>query len=99
MKPGKQAARLASAPPVTQAAPRPALARAPELLAGLASALNALEEAGLRVKFAHGAALTDAGFVFRLALGGERGPDGETWQARTRMLTEFPVPDGDDFDD
>lgn len=99
MKPGKQAARLVSAPSVTQAAPGPALARAPELLAGLASALNALEEAGLPVKLAHGAALTDAGFVFRLLPPHEPGPAGATWQPRSRMLTEFPVPDGGDFDD
>lgn len=96
MKPGKQAARLAAAPPVAEAPPGPGLARAPEMLAALASALNALDKAGLRVKFAHGAALTDAGFVFRLA---SPEASGETWQARTRTLTEFPVPIGDDFDD
>jgi hypothetical protein len=99
VKPGKQAARLAFALPLAEATTGPPPSRAAELLAALASALNALEEAGLPVKLAHGAALTDAGFVFRLAQRGEQGPDGETWQPRTRMLAEFPVPDGDDFDD
>ena len=99
-KPAKQAARLAASPPVAVPPPGTAAGRAPRLLAALAAALNAIEGAGLPVKLAHGAALTDAGFVFRLVPPHEPGFAGDCWQVRTRMLTEFPrLAPGDDFDD
>lgn len=80
-------------------APAKAVERAPaarsalgaaSLLAVVADALNACESAGITVKLAHGAVITESGYVFAV------GPDGSPWAVRTRMLTEFPVPDGDD---
>lgn len=38
--------------------------RATRLLSSLAASLNDLEAAGIRVQFAHGAVITDYGFVF-----------------------------------
>ena len=70
-------------------AARPA-SGAPALLAAVADALNACEHAGITVKLAHGAVITEAGYVFAV------GPGDAPWAVRTRMLTEFPVPDGDD---
>lgn len=99
MKPSKQAARLAAAPPVAGNVPeQAAVALAPDLLARVALALNDCERAGLMVQVAHGAVISDAGYVLRIVLPHEPGFGGECWQVRTRMLTEFPVPDGDDLD-
>jgi len=98
-KPAKQAARLASAPPVAAPPGKAAAGLAPELLARVARALNDCELAGLMLQVAHGAVISDAGYVLRIVLPHEPGDGGETWQVRTRMLTEFPPPDGDDLDD
>jgi hypothetical protein len=65
----------------------PARAGVPQLLEQAASALAALEGAGITVKLAHGAVITDAGYIFRI--------DG-TWAARALTLTEFPAAPGDD---
>lgn len=65
-----------------------------DLLSEIATALNAAEVEGIPVELAHGAVITDWGYVLRLdAVKGQR------WQARTRMLAEFPAPapDGDEL--
>lgn len=55
------------------------------LLTGLAAALNACEEAGLRVKAWHGGALrTAAGYVLRL--------EDDRWMARTLSYDPLTVP-------
>lgn len=92
----KRAARLAAA---SLAGPPPAAvpARAPVYLGRLASALNALDRAGLKVRFAHGGAVTAAGYVLRLP--SRHGKAGEHWQVRTLALTEFTPPREDDLDD
>ena len=55
------------------------------LLAAVADALNAAENAGMSVKLAHGAVITEHGYVFPV------GPDDAPWAVRTRALTPFPV--------
>jgi hypothetical protein len=97
-KPAKLAARLAAAPAVDGPPPGSALARAPELLGAVARALNDCEQAGLLVQVAHGAVITDAGYVLRIVLPHEPGFAGDLWQVRTRQLTEFPADGGDDDD-
>ena len=67
-----------------------AAAAAPRLLEAVAAALNACQEAGLAVKFRHGAVITPAGYVLE-AQGGR-------WVARTLTWTEFSTLDGDDGD-
>jgi hypothetical protein len=64
------------------------------LLSCIAAALNAFEHAGYTAKLAHGAVLTDVGYVLPVF------PDaGERWAVRTMALTEFPVlPDSGDED-
>lgn len=63
---------------------------AASLLGAVADALNACESAGISVKLAHGAVITESGYVFGV------GPDDAPWAVRTRMLTPFPVADVDD---
>ena len=100
MKPAKRAARLASAPPVADGPPEaPALGLAPDLLARVARALNDCEAAGLPVQLAHGAVVSDAGYVLRITSPHKPAFHGETWQVRSRMLTEFRPPEGDGLDD
>jgi hypothetical protein len=60
------------------------------LLAAVADALNAVENAGIGVRLAHGAVITEHGYVFPV------GPDDAPWAVRTRTLTPFPVPEGED---
>lgn len=55
------------------------------LLAAVADALNAAENAGIGVRLAHDAVMTDYGYVFPV------GPDDAPWAVRTRALTPFPV--------
>jgi hypothetical protein len=98
-KPGRQAARLASAPPAGGPPPDSALSRAPELLGAVAAALNACDAAGIPVRLAHGAVLTDAGYVLRISPRHEPAFAGDLWQVRTLGLTEFPAAYGDDLDD
>lgn len=62
-----------------------------ELLGDIAYAMNQAEVSGAAIELTHDAVITDYGYVFRL--GDEYG---ERWQARTKVLTEFPVPPGDD---
>jgi|SRR5277367_2061155 len=65
-------------------------------LHALADSLNLLEKFGVTVELAHGAVVTDAGYV--LAIGGEA--EDAKWQVRTRRLTEFtPEPFTYDEDD
>lgn len=85
--PGKRAAKAIAASPVSGVQSAPG---APELLAAAAGALNALEAAGIPVKLAHGAVITDAGYVF--SIGGTPGP----WKVRSRMLAPFPFTPGED---
>jgi len=66
------------------------------LLTGLATALNACEDAGLKVKAWHGGALrTPGGYVLRL--------ENDRWMARTLSYDPLTVPgftgDGPDDDD
>lgn len=91
-----RAARLATLPPATP--PATILTRAPRLLDALATALNDLDHAGLRVKFAWGGAVTDAGYVLRLPTAPRDPSAGERWQVRTPVLTEFAATEGDDLD-
>ena len=65
----------------------------PVLLSSVAHGLNALEQHGVKVEFAHGALITDWGYVFRI--GDEQAP----WEMRTRSLTavgKVPPPGDDD---
>ena len=63
-----------------------------ELLNDIAYAMNMAEVSGAPVELAHGAVITDYGYVFRLG-----DVYGQRWQARTRVLTEFtPAPGHDD---
>ena len=60
------------------------------LLSSVAAALTACEQAGIAVKFKHGAVWTEHGYVFQVGTG--------TWAARTRAYTEFS-PSGSDEED
>jgi hypothetical protein len=63
------------------------------LLSCIAAALNAFEAAGYTAKLAHGAVLTDVGYVLPVF------PDaGERWAVRTMALTEFPPIGSEDED-
>jgi hypothetical protein len=64
------------------------------LLSAVADALNACERAQMPVKLAHGAVLTNVGYVLPVF------PEtGERFAVRTMALTEFPVAaDGSDED-
>jgi hypothetical protein len=62
-----------------------------DLLSAVATALNACEKAGLLIQLAHGAAFSSEGYVLPVG-GGELSMIGERWVARTRAMTEFPVP-------
>jgi hypothetical protein len=97
---GKRAAKIAASPPVAPRRPvtQAELDRAPELLGRVAAALNDCDRAGIITRLAHGAVITDAGYVFRVAEPNELPVAGETWVVRTRKLTEFPPPEGDDHD-
>ena len=61
------------------------------LLQAAADALNACRDAGLKLKPRHGALHCEEGLLLPLSDG--------TWVARTRLYTEFPVPEGDGLDD
>ena len=67
---------------------------AARLLASVADALNALENAGITVDLAGGAVMTPRGYV--MAVGDAR--LGHKWQARTRLWTPLS-PEGADDDD
>lgn len=64
------------------------------LLSALAAALNACDRAGFAVKLAHGAVITDVGYILPVY------PDaGERYAVRTMALTEFSAQaSGDDED-
>jgi hypothetical protein len=64
------------------------------LLAAVADALNALENAGITVDLAGGAVMTERGYV--MAVGDDR--LGSKWQARTRLWTPLSPPDESDDD-
>jgi hypothetical protein len=59
---------------------------APKLLGDVARALKACEDAKLAVSLAHGAVISEAGYVFKI---------GHGWEVRTRNLTEFGIPSAD----
>jgi hypothetical protein len=62
---------------------------AARLLASVADALTACEQAGITVRFKHGAVWTEHGYVFQV---GEK-----KWAPRTRAYTEFsPQEESDD---
>ena len=63
-------------------------ATTPELLQRAAAMLNMIENDGQRVRLAHGALITDHGYVFWI---------NGRWQARTLQLTEFPDNVDDDL--
>jgi hypothetical protein len=65
------------------------------LLAAVADALNALEDAGITVDLAAGAVMTPRGYV--MAVGDDR--LGSKWQARTRLWTPLSPEDDSDEDD
>lgn len=58
------------------------------LLSEIAAALNQAEIEGMVIQLAHGAVIADWGYVLRLD-----DVKGQRWQARTRLLAEFPAPD------
>ena len=64
-------------------------AAASALLAEVAAALTACEQAGIHVKMRHGAVLTDYGYVL---------PAETEWVARTLVYTEFEPLEEDDLD-
>jgi hypothetical protein len=59
-----------------------------QLLREVAAALNACEEAGMRVKLRHGAVFTAYGYVL---------PTDSEWVARTLVYTEFEPLEEDDL--
>lgn len=61
------------------------------LLQSAAEALNACRSAGLDLKVRHGVIESGEGLLLPLSDG--------TFVARTRLYTEFPVPEGDGLDD
>lgn len=61
------------------------------LLAAVADALNACEQAGITVKLKHGAAMTRYGYVLPVG-------DGQ-WGARTLAYSPFGVPVDDEADE
>ena len=67
---------------------------ATRLLAAVADALNALENAGITVDLAGGAVMTERGYV--MAVGDDR--LGNRWQARTRLWTPLSPDDSSDDD-
>lgn len=70
-----------------------------DLLSAVADALNACEKAGVIVQLAHGAAITNEGYVLPVGGDGEVSMIGDRWVARTRALTEFSdQASGDDED-
>jgi hypothetical protein len=69
--------------------------RAPALLQQLADVMNACEASGVLIKPAHGAILTQFGYLFWLQH--DHVGDGGSWQVRTRRLTELALPDDDDL--
>jgi hypothetical protein len=79
-------------PPLCPRCHAPADGTPAALLGSLAAALSACEDAGMAVKFAHGAAITRQGYVLPLGEG--------QWAARTLLYTEFAgaraLDDGDD---
>jgi hypothetical protein len=63
------------------------------LLSAVADALNACERNRITVKLAHGAVLSNVGYILPVY------PDaGERYAVRTMALTEFPVAGGEDED-
>lgn len=62
-------------------------------LAALADALNACEAAGLRIRFAHGAAFCDQGVVVPPVKRGQQ------WEARPFRVHPHSRPPGDGDDD
>jgi hypothetical protein len=62
-----------------------------DLLSEIAASLNQADVEGVTVELAHGAVITDYGYVLRLD-----DVPGQRWRARTRMLSEFAVTDGED---
>jgi hypothetical protein len=71
------------------------MADAGRLLAAVADALNALENAGITADLAAGAVMTPRGYV--MAVGDDR--LGSKWQARTRLWTPLSPPDDGSDDD
>ena len=64
------------------------------LLSAVADALNACERNRITVKLAHGAVLSNVGYILPVF------PDaGERYAVRTMALTEFSVQDGSEDDD
>jgi hypothetical protein len=91
---GKRTARAVYSPPPEYR--RDGSGRvAPRLLTAVADALNACDKAGILVQLAHGAAITNEGYV--LAVGDGNVPMmGNRWVARTRALTPFSDQADDD---
>ena len=73
--------------------------QAPALLAALADALNACEKAGILVKLAHYAAITQYGYVLPVRDDDPGRGLGSRYAARTLLLTEFPVAESGDGED
>ena len=89
--PGKRAVKAVMTTPVPEYRYRGSEGEASRLLAAVADALNACDAAGILVSLAHGALISNQGYVLPVG-GGEICDAGERWVARTRMMTEFPVP-------
>ena len=96
--PGKRAVRAVMTTPVPEYRYRGTGREAARLLGAVADALNACEAAGILVGLAHGALISNQGYVLPVG-GGEYVHAGERWAARTRTMTEFPGPAGDDEDE
>lgn len=60
------------------------------LLAAVADAFNACEQAGIPIRLKHGAVYTGHGYVLPAA--------GDLWVPRTLTWTEFPPDNGDNDD-
>lgn len=58
------------------------------LLTALADVLNKCTDAGIKVKFKHGAAYTRAGYILPV--------ENDRWVARTLLYTELAPPDDED---
>jgi hypothetical protein len=59
---------------------------APKILQRIADALNDLGRCGVKAQIAHGAVITEFGYVFPL------GHDPAPWVIRSRQLTELSIP-------
>jgi hypothetical protein len=89
--PGKRAVKAVMTAPVPEYRYKGSEREAARLLTAVADALNACEAAGILAGLAHGALISNQGYVLPIG-GGDVPLAGERWVVRTKTMTEFPVP-------